>query len=260
MAKTSRWEIQEAANGMQVVEFSSWKWFYDFIRQEMLAYSEYVWRGQRDAAWGLESSFDRAMRFKPKKQYSNLADSHLERFKMAARGRRGHNPSKIVEVDDWWALAQHYGMATPLLDWTESPFAALYFAFEKDQEPSSKKRAIWALGPIEERNRQIRRTHEGLSPEPTLTIIRPLQDENSRLVSQAGLFTRAPYGETVETWIHKNYNGVAEARLLKFVIPNRERPDCLRTLDKMNINHLSLFPDLYGAGQHCNKKLTIEGY
>lgn len=243
------------------VELSSWKYFYDYFRQEMLDFSHYVWRGQRDATWALDSSFDRAMRFKPKAKFASSAKQHLACFKLASRGRRGTSPANITSDDDWWALAQHHGMATPLLDWTESPFAALYFAFDKEQAPTSEKRAIWALGSTVSKNKEIVKAHAGAGDPPTLTFIRPMQDENSRLVSQSGLFTRAPYGETVNSWLAHNYAGhTAGAKLIKITIPNRDRPECLRTLAKMNISHLSLFPDLYGAGQYCNKHLSIEKY
>ena len=243
------------------IELTSWKYFYDFVRQEMLEYSHYVWRGQRDSSWTLLSSFDRHMTFKPKTSYAVQAKNHLECFKSAARGRRGNHPAKLDSDDEWWALAQHNGLATPLLDWTESPFVALYFAFEREQAPSSDKRAVWALGGISSKNNEIFAAHTGSGNPRTLDYVFPSQDENSRLVSQSGLFTRAPYGETVDSWIQKNYSGITTlAPLIKIVMPNRDRPECLRTLTRMNINHLSLFPDLYGAGQHCNKKLSISKY
>ena len=70
-----------------------------------------------------------------------------------------------------------------------------------------------------------------------------------------------PLGKTIDSWFEDNFNGESEtASLLKIIIPDIERLECLRTLNKMNINHLSLFPDLYGAGQHCNKSLRILKY
>lgn len=242
------------------IEFFSWKYFHDYVRQEMLDYSHYVWRGQRDSSWKLESSLDRILKSKLKTLRPRLAKAHLDKFKFAVRGRRGPNPSRIEEENEWWALGQHHSLATPLLDWTESPFVALYFAFEKIEKPSSGKRAVWALGGTTKKNNEITAAHAGDGRPAILELVRPHQDDNARLVSQAGLFTRAPLGVTVDGWVELNHTGETIAPLLKLIIPEKERTECLRTLHKMNINHITLFPDLYGASQHCNKALRIDKY
>ena len=46
-------------------------------------------------------------------------------------------------TDEWLFLAQHVGLPTRLLDWTEGLFVALYFAL-LEKEPT-----IWMLDPIE---------------------------------------------------------------------------------------------------------------
>jgi hypothetical protein len=259
MSRKSRWGDLEIKDGIGVVELSSWKYFHDYVRQEMLDFSHYVWRGQRDASWVLRTSLDRQLQAKPKKAYSSIANEHLSRFKLAVRGRRGTNPSILNDENEWWAIAQHNGMATPLLDWTDSAFVALYFAFEKAQAPSSGKRAVWALNGKFKDGR--RAEHEDGRANSALEFIRPMQDENARLVSQSGMFSRVPYGYTVESWVKECKVGeTARASLIKLEIPNDGRPECLRTLNRMNINHLSLFPDVYGAGQHCNKWLEIDKY
>jgi FRG domain len=261
LPRKPNWIETEIKNGIMEVKLISWRYFHDYVRKEMLDYSHFIWRGQREAKWKLESSLDRLLRGKPESRRHSYAHLHLEKFKLAARGRRGPNPSKIESENDWWALGQHQGLATPLLDWTESPFVALYFAFEDEEAPESEARAVWSLGAFQKKNREIITAHSGTGPPPTLESIRPAQDENSRLVNQAGLFTRVPLGKTIDSWVEENHAGVSdEAGLLKIIIPNMERPECLRTLNKMNINHLSLFPDLYGAGQHCNKSLRIDKY
>jgi len=43
-------------------------------------------------------------------------------------------------------------------------------------------------------------------------------------------------------------------------IPEIERDICLRDLNRMNINHATLFPDLIGAAEYCNLKLEINNY
>ncbi|MGA9698130.1 MAG: FRG domain-containing protein, partial [Acinetobacter sp.] len=43
---------------------------------------------------------------------------------------------------DWMFLMQHYGVPTRLLDWSESPLVALYFAVQGHKEEDG---ALWIL-------------------------------------------------------------------------------------------------------------------
>jgi hypothetical protein len=248
------------------ITLTSWTQFQDYVQKEPYSLPHFVWRGQRDSNWRLESGLDRYVQ-KSADSSATIAARHLERFKQASRGRRGESPNSPNNENEWWALAQHNAMLTPLLDWTESPFVALYFAFEKDQKPVSQKRAVWALSTDLTSRSESESSHESDKRSLTkrsrgeLEYIRPLQDDNSRLVNQAGLFTKVPAGTTVESWIRENaVITPGDVALTKFVIPEEGREDCLRLLNRMNINHLSLFPDLYGAGKHCNNVLQIEKY
>lgn len=259
MGRKPKWTTTQAKDGYGIYELSSWKQFHDFITQEMLKYSHYVWRGHRDSKWSLKSSLDRKLQFAPIIDRSEIAKEHLRRFMYASRGRRGFISPKDLEENEWWALGQEHGLATPLLDWTESPFVALYFAFEKAEKPSSGFRSVWALCPVPEVNERITREHIGGGRPPILEMVRPLQENNARLVSQNGLFTRAPIGVGIKQWIIEHFTNSDDEVLLQLRIPDRDRGDCLRTLHKMNINHITLFPDLYGAAKHCTRALEIKG-
>ena len=162
--------------------------------------------------------------------------------------------------NDWWALGQHYGLATPLLDWLRSPFGAAYFAFEFGELPPTPYRVVFGLDERAADSKNLAIVH-GPSLEtgrvPILELIDPLSDENPRLVSQGGLFTRGPLGVPVERWVAEEFEGSADPVLLRIEIPNAERTTSLRALQTMNINHLSLFPDLSGASLFSNLLLEL---
>lgn len=290
MARTKRWEWNHVSPGYSEVHLTSWKYFGDFVYQEMLDYDLYVWRGHRCSDWKLESTLDRLVRtakIAPTKA-PNFRTKHLEQFKFAARGRRGANPPVLEDEDSWWALGQHHSLATPLLDWTASPFVGAFFAYIGAGAPQTLQRAIFALHrpSMESRAREKLTTEnakrreelsalekEGkpigilrraqLSPlnQAEVRFIRPFSDENSRLVSQGGLFTRTPPGKDLESWVQQNtpedHKG---ATLIKVLVPSKDRDLALRNLNRMNINHLSLFPDLYGASKFCNLFSEIDKY
>jgi hypothetical protein len=294
MAKVPRWKESDIVNGYGEVKIVRWKYFMDYVHQEMLDYQTYIWRGHRRDNWILEPTIDRLIKEKniPLSKAHQFRNAHLDRFKYAARGRRGLNPPKIESENDWWALGQHYGLATPLLDWTASPFVAAYFAFIDSSHEQTNHRAIYALHrpSVEEKVKEIlkaekenfeqkkreaetkRNSKPGMidlaamyfggkpSQNPQVEFIRPMSDENYRLVNQGGLFTRAPNGMDLEAWTKKNFFGAKGYNLMKILIPNKDREACLKTLNRMNINHLTLFPDLYGASKFCNLFADIEKY
>lgn len=285
------WQWKPVGNGFIEVQIRSWRDFQEYVHENLQQIDSFIWRGQRCEHWSLESTIARLIRQSPiqSAQHYDFVNKHLEKYKLATRGRRGANPTSLLSEDDWWALGQHHGLATPLLDWSSSPFVAAFFAFAEVGSGQTSNRAIYALqehivnGIAEgkasaaeiSRLKQIREYEAGrlqlgilgrafIDNEvlPEVRFIRPQSDENQRLVSQAGLFTRVPTGQTLESWVQDNNpdNNESQFTLLKILIPNKDRDNCLRMLNRMNINHLSLFPDLGGASQYCNLFSEIESY
>lgn len=94
-----------------------------------------IWyRGQSDVRWGLVPKFLRGT--------SNKSEIHLiNRFKQNATLLLQKHPRNDF---DWLFLMQHHSMPTRLLDWSESPLVALYFAVTENPTLDG---AIWVLLP-----------------------------------------------------------------------------------------------------------------
>lgn len=249
-------------NGVGIREAENWNDFLLFITSQ-LEYRHFVWRGQRDQLWKLESSLDRKLRTLNMLHDKEIRNTHLENFKYAIRGRRGANPRNITDENEWWALGQHNGLLTPLLDWTTSPFVAAFFSYIEKASSSTSYRMVFGISKNSIRNKsnEIRNIFQGSGRPPIIDFVEPLTDDNPRLVTQGGLFTRTPDGEDIESWIKKNFKGESEkVKMWKILLPETERETALQSLNRMNINYLSLFPDLFGASNHVNTDLEIEKY
>lgn len=213
-----------------------------------------VWRGQANAEWKLVSSVVRLAEKTPagREGLHTLSGFQLSSFQSATRGRV--DPKTLDSDGDWMALGQHYGLATPLLDWTHAPFIATFFAFAEDQNFAA--RAVYSLDVVwlTELNKHIR------DSEDQLRLIWSETGQNERLIAQRGLFTFCPFPYVIEDWLEKQVVDCSDTIIRKHIIPGRERERVLRVLTRMNINYLTLFPDVMGAAMHANLKSQVQGY
>lgn len=195
------WQRKEESGGIVTFRLASWAHYFDFLEAELFHESiksrhKYIWRGQR-MNWPLSSSLDRLFKklnLSELQTLERLTAEHLESFKFATRGRRGLNPAELLE-NEWWALGQHFGLATPLLDWTRSPFAAAYFAFEELTAEAIECRIVYGLdqNAVSQRNKELDETesYEHGRP-PLLEFIDPMSDENPRFGQPGWYFYTSP--------------------------------------------------------------------
>lgn len=280
---------KENKKGIREYFVESWRGFCQLVDEEFkqnIQINDYVWRGHRREDWDLISSFDREFQklckehckkndnLKECRQY--ILDRHSNSFAYACRNKLSEFGIKMREFLEWtrggkgrekflWALGQHYGMATPMLDWCCSPFVAAFFAFE-EKSKNQCQRAVWGLK-FRDASKKLNRIIEIMNRvyyigQPAFEYWDPMSAEYPRLVNQRGLFTITKKGEDIKELVQDKCENANIQLLIKIKICNKDgnREDFLRGLDSMNINRMTLFPDISGAAHFSNIGIEFNDY
>lgn len=134
---------------------------------------------------------------------------------------------------DWLALGQQYGLPTRLLDWTDNPLVACFFAVEGQNETDS---VIYAY-----RNDSYIEVDKHPDPFKYKTVGKFIPRHiTPRITTQGGLFT-----------IHPNpYEPFESDDMDRISIPRRIASELKTTLNKYGVNRFALFPGLDSLAAH----------
>ncbi len=248
------------------VNVSTWAQFVALVQGHFTSPC-WLFRGQSDAGWGLESSFERAYRSVEREHWGAV-----EKYTMSAFRRRLHlfdsQPPAEDDALEWLALMQHHGAPTRMLDWTRSPYVAAYFALDGD---FAAKPTVWLIDVLLLQNGLYelddkllaalsdgRRTgssdvfgpHVMSSGRRALYPVVPFR-QNARLAAQQGVFlVGGDLGAGFELNLRVHQRSDARWRPpFKKVVMNftsDERLLAMSALRQTNIHASSLFPGLDG--------------
>lgn len=231
----------------------------------------YWFRGQTNALWGLEPSLmrmtrnvrdipDRARALEDAARREFMSKAHL--FIDA-----GHL-AKVKTTPCWWAIMQHHGAPTRLLDWSVSPYVAAYFACQQDG--LQQDGAVWCfchsqlraafrteygselpdftLSETEDSTGAVAKLHQQLANPGDRVAVAPLEFKffsSTRMAEQQGRFT-------MSLAIHQDHRHIITAvhrHVKRLIIPHAAKPAFLTELRRMNITAAALFPGVDGLGR-----------
>jgi hypothetical protein len=201
-----------------------------------------------NASWSLSSSFDRRFSSLGRDQRLRLWEELIHEWRRSC-AETGVPDSVVLDDQKLWALGQHNGLPTRLLDWSASPYVAAFFALHDwviRLADEFSHVAIWVLhldNPV-------------WSKEMGVEIVTPPALENIRLRNQAGKFTlsRTPFA-TLEEYVEQSATYPA---LTKVVLPAAEAAPALPDLDSVGVNLYQLFPDFTGLAGRATMRLLLE--
>jgi hypothetical protein len=298
--------MRNVKNGVWNIECDSWKKFEDRMEEFKRPNYKYIWRGQsceeilkpsiyRDPTPNDETIRQHLYQFRKDMSGGDALEEFLERSKkertpefrevlseyynMIHPKKDDNDPKENYGkdfIDDiYWAIGQHHGLRTPLLDWTMDPYKALFFAFCAWKKEDTN-RVVFGLAETSRRllkngcpkkryielltnlNFVQRILDSSGSPHALKEIISPMFD---RIKAQDGIFSKSLKKESVEEHAQRCYSEFKKkckqeiVFLIRILIPNTVRKEFLQKLEEKGITYKTMYPDLQGAALHCNLRL-----
>jgi hypothetical protein len=268
---------------MLVIKLSAWE-HARLLSKILEYYGIWIYRGQSDSSWALESSIERysnKFKSKPDKLLS-VEGEILNQFQRAAH-HYIDSPPGFNDKIEWLSLIRHYGGPTRLVDFTHSFFIAAFFAMED----AINDAALWAInlyelekiiknkadlketGQFYDSFKIYRNIAEGVlimkNDEKLVLPIDPAR-LNERIAIQQGLFLfPSDISSTFMQNLNETFNldnhvkevvfdeenkikqkDIENSSIIKIILPPSIHHFALHELKLMNVTSITLFPGLDG--------------
>lgn len=241
--------------------------------------NNFFYRGHANAEWRLQSSLERLIGEK----WSAEAARRFEDFSLAQFRSKfhlyDHENVKPESKLAWLSIMQHYGVPTRLLDFTESPYVALYFALEAYNPQTRSDFAIFALdysaimdtsidyikakdGDFRESRSSIHEKQDAIFDTVVdrfaydIAWVAEPNQLNARLDRQAGSFLLSGNrGLKIHDVLDSEL--YSEVHLFKYIITHELYTGLFALLRKMNITSKSLYGDLDGLARSIRMQMQV---
>jgi hypothetical protein len=169
---------------------------------------------------------------------------------------------------------QHYRVPTRLLDWTSSPFAALFFAL--DGSSADSEAIVWGLDPAHWNHGMLNDVSEDKQMErvfPTtddlVTQYYPNSDNqtrraeplaihgvvnNDRINAQRGKFVVFGHNNNSMEHFFQKFSGWDRDPMIKIVLPKNSLKELRSSLFDFGFTHTAVYPDLEGLARELRFK------
>ena len=172
----------------------------------------------------------------------------LRRWKQIATRVADRNTTDL----EWLVLAQHYGVATTLLDWTTNPLVALYFACASHYDPEQRTIADGCIHMI---------SGEALPTAPTNRTWDPLEEYSGPpLVIDTLTMNRRTLAQDSVMTLHQETTShpIDNERSLIFRVMGAKKREALEALRIMGISSDRIFSDIGIIAREFTEELARE--
>lgn len=233
--------------------------------------NNFIFRGHANSLWKLQSTLERILGEKWSAEYARKFESYsLDAFKSKYHIYSGneHVPKSKLS---WLSVMQHYGVPTRLIDFTSSPYIALYFALEAYFPLSKHDLTVFAIDYsalmqksieyIQNKDREFKETRFSIECQKDLVfdnvvdrysydiawVTEPIE-LNARIDRQSGTFLisgnlEKPIEAVLNLPLYDN------VPIVKITIPPHLYEGIFVALRKMSINSKSIYGDLSGLAK-----------
>ena len=221
----------------------TWPQFKEWASNLALPDCPFIFRGHERVAYRLKTSLHRTGR-RDLIRYDEEDLPSLAAYVSGANGRT-YRLNDFHDYNALLSLAQHHGYPTPLLDWTESPYIAAYFALRNAKSNHDEKCRVYAFD-VNRFQKEIA-SEQAILRSPILSLYahRAASRDHNRALPQQSVFMLSNVVE-IETFIDLAEKKKNTRYLTKIDLPKATAKAALDELRSMGITEASLFPGLDG--------------